>query len=157
MSSLASRDSVRSGKVRSADGPDHVEPYDRPTEAAKLVVDVEYQSAIAPTTFGRSGLLGSASFRATTIQNDFYRRIVHKGAPEIAIELLAIMRDHDKLLRDCQAAFGERMELGHKAERPLVKESGQRNRGTPAARGARGRSEEKAGLTIEAKRQAAKR
>ena len=147
--------------MRSADRPEHVEPYDRPTKAAKLVVDVEYQSAIAPTTFGRSGLLGSASFRAATIQNDFYRGIVHERAPEIAVELLAITRDHDKLLRDClralRPALGEGLELGQQAERSSVKESGQWHRDTPATRGARRRSDEETGLTVEAEGQAAKR
>ena len=89
--------------------------YDRPAEGAKLVVDVEYQSAVTPTTLGRLGLVDSASFRAPAIHNDFYRGIARKRAPEIPIELSPITRDDQQLLRDCLRAFlpalGTTMEL----------------------------------------------
>jgi len=67
--------------------------YDRPAEGAKLVVDVEHQSAVTPAALGRLGLVDSASFHAPAIHDDFYRGIACKRAPQISIELPPITRD----------------------------------------------------------------
>jgi hypothetical protein len=134
--------------------------YDRPAEGAKLVVGLEYQSAVTSTPFGRSGLVDSASFRAPAIHDDFYRGIACKRAPEISIELPPITRDDQQLLRDCLRAFlpvlGTTMQPWQQRERPWVEEAGQWNPGVRAARGARWRSDVEACLTVEAQCQAAK-
>jgi hypothetical protein len=147
--------------VRQASGSEHIEPHDRPAEGAKLVVDVEPHAAITSTTLGRSGPVGVASFRPAAIQNDLDGGIAREGAFEITIEILPITRDHEYLLGDRLRAFlpalGVGMKLGQQTERPLIKESRQWNPRIPAARGARGRSDVKACLTIEAESQAAKR
>jgi hypothetical protein len=137
-----------------------VEMYDRPAEGTKLGVDVEYQSAVTPTPFGRPGLVDSASFRAPAIHHDLYRGIACKRAPEISVELPPITRDDHQLLRDCLRAFlpalGTSMELRQQRERPWVEEAGQWNPGVPAARGTRRRPDVEAGLTIEAECHVAK-